>query len=55
MIIEYLRNADGSDYSGMTLRTSRVLDSYINEKGNRLVKTMNSVYEFEPIKSESEE
>lgn len=55
MFVEYIRNADGSDYSGMTLRTSRVCGSFINEKGNLVVETMNSAYEFEPIKAESEE
>lgn len=55
MNIEYLRNSDGSDYSGMTLRTSRVCGSFINEKCNLVVETMNSAYEFEPIKAESEE
>ena len=55
MFVEYIRNADGSDYSGMTLRTSRVCGSFINEKYNLVVETMNSVYEFEPIKAESED
>lgn len=55
MFVEYIRNADGSDYSGMTLRTSRVCGSFINEKDNLVVETMNSVYEFEPIKAESED
>ena len=55
MVLEYLRNADGSDYSGMFLRTSRVMDSFVNENGNLIVVTMNSEYEFEPIKAESEE
>lgn len=56
MIIEYVRNADGTDYSGNELRTSRVCGSFINEKGNLLVETTNSVYEFELVKNaESEE
>lgn len=53
--IEYLRNADGSDYSGMYLRTSIVCGSFINEKGNLVVETVNSAYEFEPLMAESEE
>lgn len=54
MIIEYVRNADGTDYSG--LKTSRVCGSFINEKGNLVVETTNSVYEFELVKNaESEE
>ena len=56
MILNYIRNADGTDYSGMILRTSRVCGSFINEKGNLVVETMNSVYEFEVVKNaESEE
>lgn len=57
MILEYVRNADGTDYSGNTLRTSRVCGSFINEKGNLVVETMNSAYEFEVVKKyeESEE
>ena len=55
MVIEYLRNADGSDYSGMYLRTSHVCGWFINEKDNIVVETVNSAYEFEPIKAESEE
>ena len=57
MILNYIRNADGTDYSGMTLRTSRVITTYTNEKGNIVVETMNSTYEFEVVKKyeESEE
>lgn len=56
MILEYVRNADGTDYSGNILRTSRVCGSFINEKGNLVVGTMNSMYEFELLKNaESEE
>lgn len=48
MILEYLRNADGSDYSGYTLRTSTVID--VREKTGILeVETMNSIYVFEPV------
>ena len=56
MILEYVRNADGTDYSGNILRTSRVCGSFINESGNLVVETTNSVYEFELVKNaESEE
>jgi len=55
MTVDYLRNADGSDYSGKCLRTSRVMNISVNEKENIVVKTMNSEYEFEPVKAESEE
>lgn len=55
MILEYLRNADGSDYSGYTLRTSRVID--VRQKTGILeVETVNSIYIFEPAAAgESEE
>lgn len=55
MILEYVRNADGSDYSGNTLRTSRVFDSCINEKDNLVVETVNIAYEFELVKNEESE
>lgn len=55
MILEYLRNADGSDYSRMILRTSRVIGLALTDKDNLIVETMNSSYEFEPVKAESEE
>lgn len=55
MILEYVRNADGSDYSENVLRTSRVCGSYINEKGDLVVETMNSAYEFELVKNEESE
>ena len=54
-IIEYLRNADGSDYSGMYLRTSIVCGSFINDKGNLVVETVNSAYEFEPVRTAERE
>lgn len=50
MSIPYLRDADGSDYSGHALWTSRVGDLSINEKGNLVITTMNSIYEIEPLK-----
>ena len=55
MILEYVRNADGTDYSGNILRTSRVCGSFINEKGNLVVETMNSAYEFELVKNAENE
>lgn len=56
MFIEYIRNADGSDYSGMVLRTSRVIYHSADENGKIVAETMNSVYEFEPVKNgESED
>lgn len=54
MILEYLRNADGTDYSGRSLRTSRVIE--IREKTGILeVETMNSIYVFEPAAAEKSE
>lgn len=53
MLIEYARNEDGTDYSG--LKTSRVCGSFINEKGNIVVETMNNVYKFELVKNEESE
>lgn len=55
MILEYIRNADGSDYSGKVLKTSHVCGSYINERDNLVVETVNSVYEFEIVKNEEGE
>lgn len=53
MILEYLRNADGSDYSAY-LRVSRVME--VREKLNVLeIETVNSIYIFEPVKAESKE
>lgn len=45
MEIEYIANADGSDYSGRCLRTSRV--TTVQEHRNLIqVETMNSIYRF---------
>lgn len=46
MEIEYIANADGSDYSGRYLRTSRV--TTVQEHRNLIqVETINSIYRFE--------
>lgn len=46
MEIEYISNADGSDYSGRYLRTSRVQTAY--KFWNWIqVETINSIYQFE--------
>lgn len=48
MCIEYLQNADGSDYSGRHLRTSPVQS--VSEHGNIIrIETRNSVYRFEKV------
>ena len=48
MCIEYLENADGSDYSGRYLRTSSV--QRVFEHGNIVrFETRNSIYRFEKV------
>lgn len=48
MSVEYIANADGSDYSNRFLRTSRVVDVY--ETDEKLeIETMNSIYIFEQV------
>lgn len=49
MEIEYIANADGSDYSGRYLRTSRVQAVWEAWKPENLlqVETMHSIYRFE--------
>ena len=46
MIINYLKNADGSDYSNMCLRTSSVV-SIISAASAVFIETMNSIFTFE--------
>lgn len=46
MIINYLKNADGSDYSNMCLRTSSVM-SIISTASTVFIETMNSIFTFE--------
>lgn len=46
MIINYLKNADGSDYSNMYLRTSNVI-SIISTASAVFIETMNSIFTFE--------
>ena len=46
MIINYLKNADGSDYSNMYLRTSCVI-SVISTASAVFIETMNSIFTFE--------
>ena len=46
--IDYLKNADGSDYSGYSLHISTVQNH--EEIGNKvIVTTKNSIYEFEKV------
>ncbi len=48
MTINYIAKADGTDYSGYSLRTSPVTD--IGKKENRIqIETLNSIYEFERV------
>lgn len=46
MIINYLKNADGSDYSNMCLRTSSVV-LIISTARAVFIETMNSIFTFE--------
>lgn len=46
MILEYVANADGSDYSNFELRTSLVV-GYEEHASMIFVQTMNSIYIFE--------
>lgn len=48
MIVEYISNADGTDYSGYFLRTSCVVD-YKEYQDYLIIETENSIYEFEKI------
>lgn len=49
MIINYISKADGSDYRGYYLTTSRVID--IGESKYRIqIETMNSFYEFKKVR-----
>lgn len=51
MYLDYLKNSDGSDYSGKTLTTSRIVG--LSEKDGVIeVTTMNSVYILKPVESE---
>lgn len=45
LVLEYIANADGSDYSNRFLRTSRVVNVF--ERGGLMeIETMNSIYVF---------
>ena len=47
-MLEYIANADGSDYSNRFLRTSRVVDVF--ERGALMeIETMNSTYVFKKV------
>lgn len=48
MILKYLKNADGSDYSNMYLRTSRVM-AIIRMPKTVFIETMNTIFEFQKI------
>lgn len=52
LYIEYLKERDGSDYSGRYLRTSRVVDYSVTDNADIItVYTVNSKYTFEEIAS----
>ena len=47
-VLEYIANADGSDYSNRFLRTSRVVNVF--ERGGLMeIETMNSIYVFKKV------
>lgn len=48
LLINYITNADGSDYRGYTLRTSAVVN-YLDDGNKLTVETRNSIYEFEKV------
>lgn len=48
MILNYIKNADGSDYSNMYLRTSCV-STIIKMPRTVTIETLNSIFEFEKI------
>lgn len=53
LIVRYLRERDGSDYSNRTLCTSRVINSDVLNSGERIiVKTINSRYVFDKCQEE---
>ena len=47
MILKYLKNADGSDYSNMFLKTSNVVGIYGVGELFACIETVNSIFEFE--------
>ena len=53
MFLDYLKNSDGSDYSGKTLRASAIV-GLAEKDGNLEVTTENSIYILKPVE-ESEE
>ena len=52
LILDYVKDENGNDYSGFYLQTSTVIDwDFIYENVIR-VETNNSIYEFERVKGE---
>ena len=47
MIFKYLKNADGSDYSNMFLKTSNVVGIHGVDELFACIETVNSIFEFE--------
>lgn len=50
MILHYLRDQDGSDYSGYILATSRVKRIYVPDDNTVIIETRNSIFRFERCK-----
>ena len=49
MVIHYLRNRDGSDYSNKCLWTSRVSKVIYRNNGDIVVYTKHTIYTFEKV------
>lgn len=47
MILHYVKDQDGSDYSGYILATSRVKGIYMPDDNTVIIETRNSIFRFE--------
>ena len=50
MILYYVKDQDGSDYSGYILATSRVKRIYVPDDNTVIIETRNSIFRFERCK-----
>lgn len=50
MILHYVKDQDGSDYSSFILATSRVKRVYVPDDNTVIVETRNSIFRFEKCK-----
>lgn len=53
LILTYLKDENGNDYSGMYLRCSRIQSIHFVTEKLFVVETMNSIYEFEEVGEEN--